>query len=98
MVKNIKWVLLYVGICILCQGFTYSGGGVNGIRIIVIDAGHGGRDPGCMGNVHREKEVSLAVALKLGKFLEDNIKDLKVVYTRTTDVFVDLEDMAQISN
>jgi N-acetylmuramoyl-L-alanine amidase len=98
MVKNIKWPLLYISICILCQGFTTPHGGVNGIKTIVIDAGHGGRDPGCMGNVHREKDVSLAVALRLGKFLEDNIKDLKVVYTRTTDVFVDLEDRAQIAN
>lgn len=69
-----------------------------GVKIIVIDPGHGGKDPGCSGSIHKEKEVALAVALKLGKYIEDNFKDVKVVYTRTTDVFVELEDRALIAN
>lgn len=73
-------------------------GGSNAIRIIVIDPGHGGKDPGCSGAHHNEKEVALAVSLKLGKLLEENFKDVKVIYTRTTDVFVELEDRAQIAN
>src|SRR5688500_8271587 len=98
MVKNIKWPALYIVLCALFQGFTPPHGGINGIKTIVIDPGHGGRDPGCLGATHKEKEVSLSVALRLGKFLEENLKDVKVIYTRTTDVFVELEDRAQIAN
>jgi N-acetylmuramoyl-L-alanine amidase len=68
------------------------------IKTIVIDAGHGGKDPGCNGLNHKEKEVALAVALELGKLIEENYKDIKVIYTRTTDVFVELEERAQIAN
>ncbi len=68
------------------------------IKTIVIDAGHGGLDPGCHGVNFKEKDISLAVALKLGKILEEYYGDVKVVYTRKTDVFVELEDRAQIAN
>ncbi len=68
------------------------------VKVIVIDAGHGGKDPGCNGVTHKEKEVALAVALKLGKLIEEYMKDVKVIYTRKTDVFVELEDRAKIAN
>jgi N-acetylmuramoyl-L-alanine amidase len=68
------------------------------VKVIVIDPGHGGKDPGCNGVTHKEKDISLAVALKLGKLIEDHYKDVKVIYTRQTDVFVELEDRAQIAN
>lgn len=68
------------------------------VKVIVIDAGHGGKDPGCNGVTHKEKEVALAVALKLGKLIEEYVKDVKVIYTRKTDVFVELEDRAKIAN
>lgn len=68
------------------------------VRTIVIDPGHGGKDPGCNGVTCKEKEVSLAVALKLGKLIEEHIKDVKVIFTRKTDVFVELEDRARIAN
>ncbi len=68
------------------------------VRTIVIDPGHGGKDPGCNGVTCKEKEVALAVALKLGKLIEENIKDVKVIFTRKTDVFVELEDRAKIAN
>lgn len=68
------------------------------IKTIVIDPGHGGKDPGCNGADHNEKTVALAVALKLGKLIEENMKDVKVIYTRTTDVFVELDDRAKIAN
>ena len=73
-------------------------GKIGTIKTIVIDAGHGGKDPGCNGVSAKEKDVSLSVALKLGKLIEENMKDVKVIYTRTTDVFVELEDRAQIAN
>lgn len=52
-----------------------------GIKTIVIDAGHGGKDPGCNGVTCKEKDISLAVALRLGKLIEDNCPDVKVIYT-----------------
>ena len=64
----------------------------------MIDAGHGGKDPGCHGDLYKEKDVALAVALKLGKFIEDNFKDVKVIFTRKTDVFVELNERAAIAN
>ncbi|MDH6358270.1 N-acetylmuramoyl-L-alanine amidase [Parabacteroides sp. PF5-9] len=65
---------------------------------IVIDAGHGGRDPGAVGVTAKEKDINLAVALKLGKLISSNHKDVKVVYTRDKDVFVDLDERADIAN
>lgn len=69
-----------------------------GVKTIVIDPGHGGKDPGCNGSQYNEKDVSLGIALKLGEFIEKNLKDVKVIYTRKTDVFVELEERAQIAN
>jgi N-acetylmuramoyl-L-alanine amidase len=99
MVKKLKYFLL---LCTFILGFTaftvLKNVNASPIKIIVIDPGHGGKDPGCSGAIHNEKEIALAVALRLGKLLEDNLKDVKVIYTRTTDVFVELEDRAQIAN
>lgn len=68
------------------------------IRTIVIDAGHGGHDTGCLGSDSREKDVALKMALKLGKLIEANCPDVKVVYTRKTDVFIPLIERANIAN
>jgi len=69
-----------------------------GVKVVVIDAGHGGKDPGCHGKKHLEKDVALAVALKLGKYIQENFEDVKVIYTRSTDVFVELQERAAIAN
>ncbi|GAB4286130.1 MAG: hypothetical protein Kow0098_00930 [Ignavibacteriaceae bacterium] len=67
--------------------------------VIVIDAGHGGVDGGTVGvNGLLEKDVNLKIALKLGKLIEDNMKDVKVVYTRKTDKAVDLHQRGKIAN
>ncbi len=66
--------------------------------IVVIDAGHGGKDPGALGKNSQEKDVALAVALNLGKMIKDSLKDVRVLYTRTTDVFVELHKRAQVAN
>ncbi len=67
--------------------------------VIVIDAGHGGKDAGAIGvNGVKEKDINLAIALKLGKLIQENMKDVKVVYTRKTDVFVDLYKRGKIAN
>lgn len=68
------------------------------MRTVVIDPGHGGKDPGCHGRKYKEKDVALAVALKLGNYIEEHLKDVKVVYTRKTDVFVELQERAEIAN
>jgi N-acetylmuramoyl-L-alanine amidase len=67
-------------------------------HIIVIDPGHGGRDPGAVGSFSFEKDITLAIALKTGKYLEQNLKDVRVVYTRKSDEFVDLDVRSDIAN
>ena len=69
-----------------------------GVKTVCIDAGHGGHDPGCHGASANEKHVALAMALKLGKHIEENFPDVKVVYTRTTDVYLKLWERAAIAN
>jgi N-acetylmuramoyl-L-alanine amidase len=70
----------------------------NGIQTIVIDAGHGGRDPGAVGKRAKEKDIALAIALKTGKYIEENIPDVNVIYTRKKDVFPTLMERAEIAN
>ena len=68
------------------------------IKTVVIDAGHGGHDPGCLGASTQEKFVCLNIALKLGKLINAYFPEVKVVYTRDTDVFVKLYERAEIAN
>jgi N-acetylmuramoyl-L-alanine amidase len=68
------------------------------IKTIVVDAGHGGTDGATKGVFSREKDIALQVALRLGKAIEENLKDVKVVYTRTTDVFIPLYERIGIAN
>ncbi len=65
---------------------------------IVIDPGHGGKDSGARGVVEDEKSIVLDVSLRFGKMIEQNYKDVKVVYTRKTDVFLELWERTQIAN
>jgi N-acetylmuramoyl-L-alanine amidase len=66
--------------------------------VIVIDPGHGGNDPGAIGSFSYEKNITLAIALKTGEYIEQNLKNVKVVYTRKTDEFVDLYVRSDIAN
>ncbi|MCK5028866.1 MAG: N-acetylmuramoyl-L-alanine amidase [Bacteroidales bacterium] len=68
------------------------------IKTIVIDAGHGGKDPGTSGRKNKEKDIALAIALKLGTYIEENIPEVKVIYTRTKDVFITLNERSDIAN
>ncbi len=84
------WYCFWAPFCCLstiAQNFT-----------VVIDPGHGGRDPGAIGRKGKEKNINLNVALKLGQLIQNNCKDVKVVYTRSKDVFVALDRRAQIAN
>ena len=65
---------------------------------VVIDPGHGGRDPGALGSSSKEKDIVLAVGKKLGELIKQNHKDVNVLYTRNTDKFVDLNVRAGIAN
>ena len=91
---NIFFVSIFLFV-ILCS-FSPNPEGKN--WVIVIDAGHGGKDPGAVGATSVEKKITLAVALKTGEYIEKNLKNVKVVYTRKTDVFVELSDRAAIAN
>ena len=66
---------------------------------VVIDAGHGGKDPGAIGVTGvKEKNVNLGIALKLGKLIEKNLPDVKIIYTRKTDEFIELYKRGKIAN
>lgn len=70
-----------------------------GLKTIVIDAGHGGKDSGCHGAKKTyEKHITLKIALKLGKYIEDAYPGLKVIYTRKKDVFIPLYERAHLAN
>lgn len=66
--------------------------------VLVLDAGHGGRDPGAVGKIAREKDITLSVVKKVGALVNEKYPDIKVVYTRKNDVFVPLEERASIAN
>ncbi len=68
------------------------------IKTIVIDPGHGGRKPGASGSFSKEKDIALKVALKLGVLLNEEMPEIKVIFTRKTDIDVDLYKRAEIAN
>ena len=68
------------------------------IQTVVIDAGHGGKDAGAVGKKAKEKDITLAVAKKTGDYIKQRYPDVKVIYTRKSDVFVELMERARIAN
>ncbi len=86
-------------LCISLWAFLLSSGSLWAKDfVVVIDPGHGGRDPGAIGRISKEKDINLKVALKVGDLIRKNCKDVQVIYTRSTDVFVALDRRAQIAN
>jgi N-acetylmuramoyl-L-alanine amidase len=85
---------------IIIPTVSSSANGINNEknRVIVIDPGHGGRDPGALGSMSREKDITLAIALKTGEYIQQNIKNVTVIYTRKDDSYVDLYDRPKIAN
>jgi N-acetylmuramoyl-L-alanine amidase len=68
------------------------------VKTVVLDAGHGGKDPGCVSGKIYEKDIALTIALKLGRNIEKNFKDINVIYTRRTDTFIELRERPAIAN
>jgi N-acetylmuramoyl-L-alanine amidase len=68
------------------------------LRTVVLDAGHGGKDPGALGKKSKEKDLALSITLKVGEYIEENLPDVKVVYTRKKDEFIELYKRAEIAN
>ncbi len=93
-----KRITLIFGIILLGLILPQEGLSQQKVRKVVIDAGHGGKDPGAVGKYSKEKDIALAIALKTGSYIEKNIPGVEVIYTRKTDVFVELRNRAQIAN
>jgi len=68
------------------------------VDTVVIDPGHGGREPGAVGSRSEEKDIALVISLKLGEYIRENLPGVRVIYTRETDVFVPLHERARIAN
>lgn len=94
--KNIVLVSILAAI-ILLNSFSTVGSRDEKVNKIVIDAGHGGKDPGTSGTFSIEKDIALAIAKKAGYYIEKNL-GVEVIYTRFTDSFIELEERAQIAN
>lgn len=88
--------LILVVSCFLC--FAQQEKGKNIFDKVVIDAGHGGDKPGAIGSKYKEKDVTLAVAIKLGKLINENLKTVKVYYTRVIDQDIDLYKRSSVAN
>lgn len=94
--KNVLSVFLLATLVLFSSATTWAQS--SKIKTVVIDAGHGGHDPGCHGAQNNEKEVCLSMALKLGALIKERYPDIKIIYTRSTDVFVELAERANIAN
>lgn len=91
------FALFIVLICFSGVAFSQKKS-VGQVKTVVIDAGHGGAKPGAIGKHCQEKALTLQMSMKLGKLIEDNYPDVKVIYTRTKDVDIDLAERARIAN
>jgi N-acetylmuramoyl-L-alanine amidase len=90
--------VLVFGYSLLFFSFRKAAPNTYQIKKVILDAGHGGKDPGCHGKKAIEKEISLAVVKQLGKRIEKDLPNVKVIYTRKSDVFVELLDRASLAN
>lgn len=89
--------VLFLAFGMSAAAFASAPEGAGGVRCIVIDAGHGGKDPGAVGNGQQEKAINLGVALRLGRMIGEQLPDVKVVYTRKDDRFIALADRSKIA-
>lgn len=89
-----KVTLIWIFLCVLVM----TAFAANKRFTLVIDPGHGGHDAGALGAISKEKNINLAVALRFGKYVEQNLPEVRVIYTRKTDVFIPLNERANIAN
>ena len=95
--KRRLFTTIVLGTAILLSSGVFAQRGVK-ISTVVIDAGHGGKDPGASGKHSKEKNITLAIALKLGHYIHEYMPGVKVIYTRKTDRFIPLYKRAEIAN
>ncbi len=93
----LKRTILLIVVCWMIPFSVYSQKGQK-IRTVVIDAGHGGKDPGALGKHSKEKNITLDVALRTGKLIRQSLPDVNVIYTRSKDEFIELHRRASIAN
>jgi N-acetylmuramoyl-L-alanine amidase len=91
-------LLLFLFVVISSVAASDNGPKTEGKWVIVIDPGHGGKDPGAVGSFSFEKNINLAIALRTGEYLQANLKNVKVIYTRDDDSTVDLRERPKIAN
>lgn len=93
-------VLLFVTVCSFYRGPVERAPAQlhRGINTIIVDAGHGGRDPGAVGSYSKEKDLALDIAMKLGRTLHETLPGVRIVMTRTTDIYQPVGVKAQIAN
>lgn len=96
-IKSIKIIFILSAI-LLFSSFEQFDDSKFHVKTVIIDAGHGGKDPGTMGGGIKEKDIALKIALELGRIIRENLPDVKVIYTRSTDVFIGLYERADIAN
>ena len=98
--NNVK-LIFFLFAFVVSNNFVYGQSSSNKIKTIVIDPGHGGKDSGTMGTKRfkiYEKHVALSVSLKLGKYISENFPEVEVIYTRNSDVFLELNERTEIAN
>lgn len=97
--KNyLKKTLFIILVIINCLSGVYAQNDGYSVKTICIDAGHGGKDPGALGKISKEKDICLSIALKLGNYIKENIPGVDVIYTREKDVFVELGKRPDFAN
>ncbi len=89
--------ILFLAVILMLAAPVFAQTGAS-IKTVVIDPGHGGKDPGAVGKNSKEKDIALSIALKLGEYITSKCQGIKVVYTRKKDVFVPLAKRAEIAN
>lgn len=95
--KNIIVLVIFTAIFMLSSYFPAERQKYK-VKKLVIDAGHGGKDPGCLGKFSKEADIALKVALELGKQINEQLPDVQVIYTRKENKFIELHDRANIAN
>lgn len=91
-------ISLGLAIILVLSSFTTLHKSSLKVDTIVIDPGHGGKDPGCQSHNIQEKKVVLDIGLKLGKIIKENLNDVNVIYTRKQDEFLKLRERSDIAN